>query len=165
MELESKYNQFHSGKCIWKCRLQTGGHLVQASLSQWAREFPNTFICLSPKYQSGHLNKDGFMRWLWSGFWDNTVRADALVSPRWILWNPIDLNHRHSTVFQARESVSKFSHWPFMRGIHRWAAVTPHRGLAFIPFDQTCFYVSVCETTSARRLLPMLISEVRCHVQ
>ena len=30
MKVESKYNNFHTSKLIWKCRLHTGGHFVMA---------------------------------------------------------------------------------------------------------------------------------------
>ena len=29
MKFQSKYKTFHSRKCILKCRLQNGGHLIQ----------------------------------------------------------------------------------------------------------------------------------------
>ena len=32
VESGSKHNKFHSRKCIWKCRLQTGGHFVLAAI-------------------------------------------------------------------------------------------------------------------------------------
>ena len=32
VKFELKFKYFHSGKCIWKCRLENGGHLVSASM-------------------------------------------------------------------------------------------------------------------------------------
>ena len=32
VKYQSKFEHFHSRKCIWKCRLENGGHLVPASM-------------------------------------------------------------------------------------------------------------------------------------
>ena len=44
MKSQSKFKHFHSRKCIWKCRLENGGHLVSASMKS---NIPNSvyMIC------------------------------------------------------------------------------------------------------------------------
>ena len=40
VKFQSKFQHFHSRKCVWMCRLRTGGHFVSASMC-WARAVPH----------------------------------------------------------------------------------------------------------------------------
>ena len=41
----SKYNNFHWRKCIWRCRLEDGGHLVSASMCQLTCRYKPGWFC------------------------------------------------------------------------------------------------------------------------
>ena len=53
VKFESKYRTFHSRKCTWKCRLESGGHFVSALMCSWNVIVPNTAWSPSAKVFDG----------------------------------------------------------------------------------------------------------------
>ena len=95
MEFKSKYKTFHSRKCIWKYRLQNGGHFVQGGdelinmyrqpkkeKQHWPLSCNNILIYLTSYFEKqwnviGTLQQQKKL-WKMSSFAVSTVPADGL---------------------------------------------------------------------------------------
>ena len=166
----SQFIHFHSGKCIWKCRLKwrpfcVGLNVLNASLSL-NNEIP--------------WHKNNGLSLFQKEFWRCSYNLKCVIS-KFILemkmlssscritlcWIPHNLTDVKSTLIQVtawcqHDDVIKWKHflrhWPFVRGIHQSAVNSPHKGQWY----GALIFSLICARTNgwANHLDA---SDLRCH--
>ena len=105
----SQFINFHSRKCVWKCCLENGGHLVSASM------------CYTTRKSRGPMDCSRFRHWSDTFTWN---QCKINVDPRvFAIWNSvynmeiIDIEHRSDFVLPDFDLTEKLSstfyivHW------------------------------------------------------
>ena len=121
VNLVSKYQPFAGRKCIWKCRLQNGGHFVSASSLFYRRalaagdhltHFSDLRRCCVPEIHAGQLWFIGFH----SGLFDKNVELVYYVIYHKNLDNAVKF---YNTWLFSRYSVN-MSWWAGIESKQEW---------------------------------------------